>query len=171
MQISAAEREKIIAEAQLNYARMSIEHERSTIAEHRATLDLLARREATDARQIYAADYLQRFADECDDVLNPKPDDEAMEVGGNGAVGTDVQAWWNWAAYAVTHIISMLKVDDPAAKRAEAREELNDAEDRLRAAQEDERTWATKLAEQTREIAALRAEQEAEGAKKRQRVS
>lgn len=173
MQIMAAEREKIIAEAQLNYARISINHERSTVAEQRAILDRLATPEPALARQIEAANYLQGFADWFGDLIKPKPDDEAMQVDGGGgqSVGADIQAWWNWTAYAVAHIKDLLKVDTLTTRKIEAKEELDEAEERLRAALQDERVWAGRLAEQTREIAALRAEQEAENARKRPRIS
>ncbi|KAB5566077.1 hypothetical protein GE09DRAFT_1055693 [Coniochaeta sp. 2T2.1] len=97
-------------------------------------------------------------------------DAQAHDASQGGVSGTDVKAWINWIQYSANRIRQLSPDEQLAAKLGEMEDEISEAEEQLRAAEEDERPWAATLSRVQEELAALHAERDQENARKRQRT-
>lgn len=175
-QLSIAEKDECIVNANLSKALLEIEYEARRITEARESLDRLAGDESKAARCRELSGKLAGLMDDYSDCLSPVlllgngRAVEADEDMGGGSPGTDLRAWAVWAHHAFKRMITILEMERGEGNKADLEEDLAEAERALKVAQEAERKYLADLASIKMILTELRAEEEA-GSRKRVRAS
>jgi len=177
-QIERAERVKSLLDPEIRHFRMQIDEESRNIERLRAEHERLLRRRAKVLGEKLVAEQMQELLNRSG-ITNKTPEEleDKRIVSGECHVGYDADSWFSFISYGLGRIKTAASSGDFEAKIAEKCEEIENAEERLREAEESKSYWDEKVAEQEKEIAALKAQlgtmntEEGENARKRQRLS